>query len=258
MLLAVLVVALSTAAVGVLIGLLTLRLGDLFVSLVTLSFGLLIETVVFTLNVFSQYGAGVTMNRPSFAADDRIFSYLCVVVIAIIGLVILNLRRSTAGLALSATRTSEAGSRMIGLSVVQAKLVASGLGAFVAAIGGTLLAMYSGAAIPSTFATLGALTWLAVVVTVGVRSITAAVVAGLSLTIMPGVVQTYLPSRWAQLPPLLFGLGAILIASNPDGVVAMHARQLRGLTDRLLAKTGSVADDRTAATAPAQEPELYR
>jgi branched-chain amino acid transport system permease protein len=118
--------------------------------------------------------------------------------------------------------------------------------------------MYSGAAIPSTFATLGALTWLAVVVTVGVRSITAAVVAGLSLTIMPGIVQTYLPSRWAQLPPLLFGLGAILIASNPDGVVAMHARQLRGVTDRLLAKTGSVADDRTAATAPAQEPELYR
>jgi branched-chain amino acid transport system permease protein len=127
----------------------------------------------------------------------------------------------------------------------------------VAAIGGTLLAMYSGAAIPSTFATLGALTWLAVVVTVGVRSITAAVIAGLSLTILPGLVQTYLPSRWAQLPPLLFGLGAILIAANPDGVVAMHARQLRGLTERMLSKTGAVADD-PAATAPAPEPELHR
>jgi branched-chain amino acid transport system permease protein len=257
-LVAVLVVALGTAVVGVLVGLLTLRLGDLFVSIVTLSFGLLIETVVFTLNVFSQYGAGVILDRPGFALDDRMFSYLCVVVIAIIGLGILNLRRSTVGLALSATRTSEAGSRMIGLSVVQAKLVASGLGAFVAAIGGTLLAMYAGAAIPSTFATLGALTWLAVVVTVGVRSITAAVVAGLSLTILPGVVQTYLPSRWAQLPPLLFGLGAILVASNPDGVVAMHARQLRGVTDRFLAKTREVPDDRTAATVPAHEPELHR
>jgi branched-chain amino acid transport system permease protein len=257
-LVAVLVVALGTAVVGVLVGLLTLRLGDLFVSIVTLSFGLLIETVVFTLNVFSQYGAGVILDRPGFALDDRMFSYLCVVVIAIIGLGILNLRRSTVGLALSATRTSEAGSRMIGLSVVQAKLVASGLGAFVAAIGGTLLAMYAGAAIPSTFATLGALTWLAVVVTVGVRSITAAVVAGLSLTILPGVVQTYLPSRWAQLPPLLFGLGAILVASNPDGVVAMHARQLRGVTDRFLARIREVPGDRTAATVPAHEPELHR
>jgi len=99
-----------------------------------------------------------------------------------------------------------------------------------------------------------------VVVTVGVRSITAALVAGLLFTIMPGIVQTYLPSRWAQLPPLLFGLGAILIASNPDGVVAMHARQLRELTERLLAKTGAVPADRTAVSAPAQapEPELHR
>jgi branched-chain amino acid transport system permease protein len=261
MLPAVLIVAFGTAVVGVLVGLLTLRLGDLFVSLVTLSFGLLVETLVFTLNVFSQYGAGVTLNRPSFAQDDRTFSYLCVVVIAIIGLLILNLRRSTVGLALSATRTSEAGSRMIGLSVVQAKLVASGLGAFVAAIGGTLLAMYSGAATPTTYATLGALTWLAVVVTVGVRSVTAAVIAGLSLTIMPGVVETYLPSRWAQLPPLLFGLGAILIAANPDGVVAMHARQLRGLTERLLARKGTTAVERDtdAAAAPAvPQPELHR
>jgi hypothetical protein len=40
----------------------------------------------------------------------------------------------------------------------------------------------------------------------------------------------------------------------------MHARQLRGLTERLLAKTGAVPVDRTAmpAPAPAPEPELRR
>jgi branched-chain amino acid transport system permease protein len=253
-------VAFGTAAVGLLVGLLTLRLGDLFVSLVTLSFGLLIETLVFTLNVFSQYGAGVILNRPGFAQGDRDFAYLCVAVIAVIGLLVINLRRSTAGLALSATRTSEAGSRTIGLSVVQAKLLTSALGAFVAAIGGTLLAMYAGAATPASFATLGAITWLAVLVTVGVRSVTAAAIAGLSLTIIPGLVQTYLPTQWAQLPPLTFGVGAILLAANPDGVVAMHARQLRGLAERLLAKTGAVPAHRTeaSASAPVRQPELHR
>jgi len=259
MLPALLVVALGTAIVGVLVGLMTLRLGDLFVSLVTLSFGLLIETLVFNLNVFSQYGAGVTLNPPSFASSSRSFAYLCVAVLIVIGLVIINLRRSTAGLALSATRTSEAGSRTIGLSVIQAKLIASGLGAFVAAIGGTLLAMNYGAAAPSLFDTLGAITWLAVVVTVGIRSITAAVIAGLSLTIFPGVVQTYLPTQWAQLPPLMFGLGAIMVANNPDGVVAMHARQLRGLIERL-ARTGPTAVRRAeaSASAPGRQPELHR
>ena len=37
------------AVVGAVIGLLTIRLGDLYVALVTLSFGLLVETLVFTL-----------------------------------------------------------------------------------------------------------------------------------------------------------------------------------------------------------------
>jgi branched-chain amino acid transport system permease protein len=256
---ALVVVALGTAVVGVLVGLLTLRLGDLFVSLVTLSFGLLVETLVFNLNVFSQYGAGVSLNPPSFASSARSFAYLCVAILIVIGLVIINLRRSTAGLALSATRTSEAGSRTIGLSVIQAKLLASGLGAFVAAIGGTLLAMNYGAAAPSLFDTLGAITWLAVVVTVGIRSITAAAIAGLSLAIFPGVVQTYLPTQWAQLPPLMFGLGAIMVARNPDGVVAMHARQLRGLIERL-ARTGPAAARRAeaSASAPARQPELHR
>ena len=261
MLPAILVVALGTALVGVLVGLLTLRLGDLFVSLVTLSFGLLIETLVFTRNVFDQYGAGVLLNRPGFAAGDRNFAFLCVAVIAVIGLLIINLRRSTAGLALSATRTSEAGSRTIGLSVVQAKLVAAGLGAFVAAIGGTLLAMYSGAATPSSFSTLGAITWLAVLVTVGIRSVTAAAIAGLSLTIAPGLVQTYLSTGWAQLPPLGFGLGAIMLAANPDGVVAMHARQLQGLARRVLSKK-SGPDGATPAdastSAPSPRLELHR
>jgi branched-chain amino acid transport system permease protein len=257
---AMLVVALGTAIVGVLVGLLTLRLGDLFVSLVTLSFGLLVETLVFNLNIFDQYGAGVTLNRPGFASSVRSFAYLCAVVVIVVGLVIINLRRSTAGLALSATRTSEAGSRTIGLSVVQAKLIATGLGAFVAAIGGTLVAMTYGVAVPSIFDTLGALVWLAVLVTVGIRSITAAVVAGLSLTIFPGVVQTYLPTQWAQLPPLMFGLGAIMVANNPDGVVAMHARQLRGLTERPLARTGPAPVRRADASvsAPAPQPELHR
>lgn len=260
MLPAVLVVALGNAVVGVVVGLLTLRLGDLFVSLVTLSFGLLIETLVFSRNVFSQYGAGVLLERPGFAREDRSFAYLCVAVLLLLGLVIVNLRHSTTGLALSATRSSETGARTIGLSVVQAKLVPSGLGAFVAAIGGSLLAMYSGAAIPDSFATLGAITWLAVLVTVGVRSITAAAVAGLSLSIFPGVVQTYLPTRWAQLPALMFGLGAILVAANPDGVVAMHARQLRELTGWLLARARPVSTEQIPAPVPAagRQPELHR
>jgi branched-chain amino acid transport system permease protein len=61
----------------------------------------------------------------------------------------------------------------------------------------------------------------------GVRSITGAALAGLSFALLPGVFTTYLPVRLGELPAVLFGLGAISVARNPEGVVAQNARQLR-------------------------------
>ncbi|HEX3784478.1 MAG TPA: branched-chain amino acid ABC transporter permease [Pseudonocardiaceae bacterium] len=244
---AVLAAAIGIGLLGVLVAVLTLRLGDLFISLVTLSLGLLVEMIVFTLNMFDQYGAGVTLNRPGFATDDLPFAYLCLGVLLVFGLITINLRRSTAGLALSAVRTSPPAARTIGLSVVRSKVLVSGLGAGVAAIGGALAAMYAGSAVPASFSTFGGLIWLAVVVTVGVRSVTGAVLAGLTFTILPAVAQTFLSGDWAQVPSIGFGIGAILLVANPDGVVAMHARQLRGLMERLL---------RGNVSAPPSTPEL--
>ena len=52
------------AALGVLIGLFTIRLGNLYVALVTLTFGLLMERLVFNLEDFSQFGSGVRGRPP--------------------------------------------------------------------------------------------------------------------------------------------------------------------------------------------------
>jgi branched-chain amino acid transport system permease protein len=81
---------------------------------------------------------------------------------------------------------------------------------------------------PTSFDTLGGLVWLAVLVTLGVRSNTAAALAGISFAVVPAIFQTYLPLSVAEVPTAVFGLGAILLARNTDGVVSMHARQLRG------------------------------
>jgi branched-chain amino acid transport system permease protein len=74
--------------------------------------------------------------------------------------------------------------------------------------------------------------WLAVLVTQGIRSNVAALIAGLFSTILPGIALAYLPTSFGQFPPILFGLGAIALAQNPDGVLAMQARQIRSVTMR--------------------------
>ena len=228
-LLAVALGGVVAAVAGALIGLLTIRLGDLYVGLVTLTFGLLIETLVFTLHRFTQGGPAVPLYRPSFATSDFSFAYLALAVFVVFALLTINLRRSTTGLALRAVRDSEPAARTLGLSVLQVKVIVGSLAAFVAAVGGGFLAMNFNVAQPQSYDVFFGLVWLAVVVTLGVRSITGAALAGMAFTLLNGVFTTYVSARWGEVPQVLFGLGALGVAKNPEGVVAQNARQLRGL-----------------------------
>jgi branched-chain amino acid transport system permease protein len=232
-LLAIFLGGLIALPIGLIIGLLTIRLGTLYVALVTLTFGLLMENLVFSRNTFLNQGIGVNLNRPSFAQSDRAFTYLGLVIFVVVALFIVNIRRSTTGLALTAVRWTEPASKTIGISVLQMKVTIAGLAAFVAGVGGGLLGVEQGVALPSNYATLVGVVWLAVLVTQGIRSNVAALIAGLFSTLLPGIALAYLPTSFGQFPPILFGLGAIALAQNPDGVLAMQARQIRSLTVRL-------------------------
>ncbi|MGA2472771.1 MAG: ABC transporter permease [Acidimicrobiales bacterium] len=219
--------------IGLVVGLLSIRLGDLYVALVTLTFGLLVENLVFTLPRFVNSGLGLTLNRPSFATSDRAYAYLCLAAFVIVALFILNYRRSTSGLAMNAVRWSDAGARTTGVSVVQMKVTVAALGALVAGIGGGLLAVAQTSIVPNEFDTFLGVVWLAVLVTIGIRSTAAALVAGISFVMLPALAQAYLPSWTGNVPALLFGLGAISVAKFPEGVLAEQSRRFRGQLLRL-------------------------
>ena len=158
----------------------------------------------------------------------------------IAALLTLNLRRSTAGLALTAIRHNEIGAYTLGINVVATKVLLGGGGAFLAALGGGFLASCNGPALPSAFTTLAGLVWLAVLVTVGVRSVIAAGLAGLVFAIAPAIFLSYLPNSLGNVPTALFGLGAIMVVRNPDGVVAVHARQAKVLVSWLTSRRGAL------------------
>jgi len=221
---------LVAAAMGAIVGFLSIRLGDLYVALVTLTFGLLMENLVFTLPTFVNQGLGLSLNRPQFASSNLSFDYLCLAVFVIFALFIVNFRRSTTGLALNAARWSEAGARTSGVSVVQMKVIAGSIAALIAGIGGALLAMAQSPFVPNAnFVTFLGLTWLAVLVTIGVRSNAAALIAGVMFVFPAALFQNYLPSwTWTtEALSVLFGLGAISAAKFPDGALAENSRRLR-------------------------------
>jgi branched-chain amino acid transport system permease protein len=232
-LVAVVVGGLVAAPLGLLIGLLTVRLGPLYVALVTLTFGFLMDRVVFTRDVFTQRGLGVDVDPPAFARSEFALTVLSLGVFCVLAYFIVNIRRSTTGLALSAVRWSEPGARTIGVGVVQTKALVATLAAGVAGLGGGLFALAAGGAVPADFGTLEGVVWLATLMTLGVRSNAAALVAGLTYTLFPAYLQVYLPVWFSPVPVLLFGLGAVYVVRSPQGWLPELRGQLAGIVARL-------------------------
>jgi branched-chain amino acid transport system permease protein len=231
-LLALLAGGLVCAVMGMVVGLLTIRLGDLYVALATLTFGVLMENLVFTRQLFYNFGSGVPVSPPAFAKGTRAFDWFVLAIFCVVALFVVNYRRSTGGMAMNAVRWSRPGAQTVGIGIVPSKLFVSAAGAFIAGIGGGLLAFYANAAIPISYETFAGLTLLAVLVTIGIRSVAAAAIAGLVFSFLPAVFVNYLPATWGEIPPALFGVGAVLVARNPDGTLATQARQLEELWAR--------------------------
>jgi branched-chain amino acid transport system permease protein len=86
---------------------------------------------------------------------------------------------------------------------------------------------------PSDIVTASGLVWLAVVVTTGVRGSTGSLLAGMAFGIIPGVFALYVTHPgWGSIPTILFGLGAVALAQEPRGVLALHASQFAALQRR--------------------------
>ncbi len=123
--------------------------------------------------------------------------------------------------------------RTIGISVLQMKVLVSGIAACVAGIGGAMYALSLGSALPTNYSSLLGLVWLAILVTLGIRSSIAALLAGVSYTVLSGVVVAYLPTEFTQVTPILFGLGAVQVAKFPNGAMTENARQVLWAWDKL-------------------------
>ena len=218
-LLAIFLAALIVVPIGLIAALPSLRIGGLYLALATLAFTQLVQNTYFQVHSVSNYGQGQPVPRPAGLGTDRGFYYLLVVCFVLVALLVRNVKHSTTGLNLAAMRSSEPAAATLGISIVWSKFVAFGLSAFIAGIGGGLYASYAGAANMYQFDALIGVVWLTVTVTWGVRSVTGALVAGLSFTVLPQLVTDHLSGRWLNMPTLLFGLGAIALAREPRGIV---------------------------------------
>ncbi len=264
------------AAVGAVIAIPVRRLGPLALALATLSFALVAELLVFQLDAVRNGSRGwpvPPLNLETFEANlplgpfdftqPRELAMLALLVFGAITFVIHNLKRSASGRAVLAVRSSEVAARTSGIGAGWSKVSLFAVSAGIAGLGGALLAVVSSPVNNRSAPAFVGLIWLAVTVTFGIRRPGGALLAGLAFACFTELLQVvtgwgFMPD-WAtsltgtpQLAAILFGVGAINLARNPDGVLALVGTQR--LERRRRRERAAARPARPVTTVPAAPP----
>jgi branched-subunit amino acid ABC-type transport system permease component len=228
---ALLLAGLAAVPLGLAIAIPALRLPGLFLALATFGVGQLLDGLVFSSwKSFSGGIDGLRGSRPDLLTGDRAFAVFLAVMVVLFVIGIGALRRSGLGRALVAMRDSPAAAASLGLDPLWPRVAIFVVSAFLAGVAGGLYAGHLQVASKTFFSTFTSLLWVTVVVVGGVQSVYGALAAAFLLQFVPDLVSTGDPSEW--LAPL-FGIGAVLLATKPGGLVGLLGRWRPG---RLVAR----------------------
>ncbi|HLT70118.1 MAG TPA: ATP-binding cassette domain-containing protein, partial [Acidimicrobiales bacterium] len=254
--------ALGTVAatvVGAIVSLPARRLGGLPLALSTMAQAYAGQYLVFQIEAVSNADSSGWRVRPPEIGpfdfgDRRTMIVGLLVLLAIAVKLVGNLMASASGRAMVALRSTEAGAVTVGIRSARTKMVVFALSAGMAGFGGVLLASTNGRISTMDFPVEMGFFWLASTVVFGVRRPAGAVLAGLAAALSPEVLGWI--SDGSYLPQVMFGLAAVNLAQNPDGILALvaersHVRRARRAAGEATADGGAGPEGRTAAVEPA-------
>ena len=230
---------LITMVLGTIVGLPALRLGGLYLALITLMMAGAITVVLaatdfpnggpgFLAHTESSLGGIESVRRPAIAETDPAYFRYTVVFAALMFLLAFWHVRSKAGRAWEAIRQSEPAALAAGVNITLYKLWAFALASFMTGVAGGLLAGNVGQLFNYQFPTRDNIILLAVVLMGGIYSIWGAVVAGLLIRYLPALLDTWgLP---ADLLTILFGVGVMqVLLTAPAGLVDQFPKDMARL-----------------------------
>jgi branched-chain amino acid transport system permease protein len=215
-------VVLTAAFVGLLIGAPVLRLRGDYLAIVTLGFGE-IATVLVTSNWLSPVVGGAEGMRDITAApvlgfgfrDPQHFYYLVLVVCLIAAFVSWRLANSRIGRAWSAMREDEQVAEVMGINTVRYKLLAFATGGAIGALGGALFAVQIGSLTPESFDIPVSLTALAIIILGGMGSVPGVIVGALVLVGLPQLL-----SEFEEYKLLIYGAVLVgIMILRPEGLI---------------------------------------
>ncbi|MXP23345.1 ATP-binding cassette domain-containing protein [Gordonia sp. HNM0687] len=242
--------ALVATVVGVVVGLPALRIRGLPVAVVTLGLAVFLEAFWFRNNSLNGGIDGAKVEPPSLFGIDlgigvgdsypRIsFGIVCLAVLVALALAVVALRTSRLGASMLAVRANERSAAASGINVSGIKLVAFAIGAFIAGIGGSLMAYQQTMAVPEAFTAIGGIAMFAICYLAGITCVSGAMLAGVMGA--GGIMFVFL-DRVANVGEYYHVITGILlvvtIIASPEGIISGVYKRI----DQLKARFGKSTD----------------
>ena len=235
----------AVVVVAALVGMLTLRLKGPFFILVMLAFAEITRLIIANWQDVTNGPLGLRGIQPpepilGLSFDSKpAFYYLSLAVLVVCLAALWRLVRSRTGRMLVAVREDELLAEFIGIPIMRSKVIGLCIGAFVAGLGGLLLASFLTILAPSQFTMFASVDMIVMVVVGGVGTLGGPIIGAIFLIYVPELLSFASEYRPAM-------MGALLI------IVTLFApRGLIGLFDALRHRLA--APSRTTTTSAAAE-----
>ena len=214
--LALILSILTPVCVALLIGLPTLRLSGVYLAMATLGFGEVLRVVIMNIDFI---GGPMGLNGiPNLTSFWHVLAALLLVVY-----LLWRLKASKVGRAFVAIREDEVAAKLMGIPVMQFKLLAFSLGAGIAGLAGGLNAHFTYTIGPNSYAFENAVEILTMAVFGGANSLLGPILGGTLLTLLPEVLRGLKEYRLA-----VNGLVLILVVLYlPNGLWSGKSRRIK-------------------------------
>ncbi|MFT6676935.1 MAG: branched-chain amino acid transport system permease protein [Sulfitobacter sp.] len=243
----VIIGAFAAFSVGLIFGIPSLRIKGVYLAIATLA-------AQYSLYFLFQQWTSVTggdrgLSLPGtnlFGMGDTGFYYGVLLIALVLFVGARNLFRTRIGRSFIAVRERDYAAQVLGINVVRTKLLAFGIGAAFAGVSGALTAHFLRLVNPDQFTLLVSVFFLTAVVVGGRASILGSILGAGFMTLLPEVLREILSalpiSGQANVAGLLSPLREIIFGLLIIGFLMFEPRGLKGILDRLLGKTDSMAE----------------
>lgn len=226
-----------TALVGVIVGVPSLRIKGLYLTIATLAAQFIIEWIINHVAWISG-GTQATIQMPppdvfGFVIDTQPRFYWFLLAFAVLATIAAkNLLRSRYGRAFIAVRDQDVAAELIGINIFRTKLISFAISSFYAGVAGALYSYYLGIANYEQFQLDVSIDYLAMIIIGGLGSVNGSILGAIFITLVPVVARRVLDSAGGLLGSgfdvsgilpnlrlILFGaLIIIFLLAEPEGL----------------------------------------